>query len=155
MGRIRKPNGFNPEEYVWRNNDCYAYATNLKRPMDYIGDISGYKNKAHFSKEELIERLVSDMEKENVYVYETNFEQEPSDWEWKIAVFSVETSRKEKYDYHFMREDSNGRWSHKFRGEKPTDKDLDGIKIVDPRLATINKRYEYIFIGFFMLCPLC
>ena len=98
--------------------------------MDYIGCISGYKNKAHFSKEELIERLVSDMEKENVYVYETNYEQEPSDWEWKIAIFSVETSRKEKYDYHFMREDSNFYHVFKMLHVEHSDRVIEGLQLV-------------------------
>lgn len=94
------------------------------------------------------------MTEEDIYVREASYEETPSDWEWKICLFVVDTGNKEEYDYHFMREDKPRRWSHKFRGEKPKTTDLRGITITDPRLAEINKNYDYSFVGFFILCPL-
>lgn len=151
MGKIRKPNGLNPNN---RRLDCYAYACNLKKPQDYVGQIAGYENKYVFSKEEVIERLIADMLEEDVFVREASYEETPSDWEWKICLFVADTEAKEEYDYHFMREDKPRRWSHKYRGKKPTDKDIYGTTITDPRLAEVSLTYNYSFVAFFILCPL-
>lgn len=151
MVSIRKPNGLNPKN---RRLDCYAYACNLNKPQDYIGQIAGYEDKDVFSKEEVIERLIADMIEKDVYVREASYEETTSDWEWKICLFVVETEDEEEYDYHFMREDNPRRWSHKFRGKKPTDKDISGTTITDPRLAEVSLTYNYSFVGFFILCPL-
>ncbi len=151
MGSIRKPTGLNPKN---RRLDCYAYACNLNKPQDYIGQIAGYEDKDVFSKEEVIERLIADMIEKDVYVREASYEETTSDWEWKICLFVVETEDEEEYDYHFMREDTPRRWSHKFRGKKPTDKDISGTTITDPRLAEVSLTYNYSFVGFFILCPL-
>ena len=151
MGKIKKPNGLHPKK---RRLDCYAYACNLNKPQDYVGQIAGYEDKDVFSKEEVIERLIADMLEEDVYVREASYEETPSDWEWKICIFSVDTTDENEYDYHFLREDQPRRWSHKFRGKKPTDKDIYGATITDPRLAEVSLRYNYKFVGFFILCPL-
>lgn len=151
MGKIRKPNGLNPKN---RRLDCYAYACNLNKPQDYVGQIAGYEDKGVFSKQELVERFIADMLEKDIYVREASYEETPSDWEWKICLFVVDTDNEEEYDYHFMREDNTRRWSHKFRGKKPTDKDISGATISDPRLAEVSLTYNYSFEGFFILCPL-
>ena len=69
-------------------------------------------------------------------------------------MFIVNTTSKDDFDYHFMREDQPRRWSHKFRGQKPKTTDLCWVTITDPRLAQINAKYNYSFVGFFILCPL-
>ena len=107
MRSIKKPIGLTPTE---RRLDCYAYACNLNKPQDYIGQIAGYEDKDVFSKEEVIERLIADMTEEDIYVREASYEETPSDWEWKICLFVVDTGNKEEYDYHFMREDKPRRW---------------------------------------------
>jgi len=44
-------------------------------------------------------------------------------------------------DFHFMRKDSNGHWSHK-AGEAPaTNKDANGALITDPKTAPISGQY--------------
>lgn len=112
------------------------------------------EDKDVFSKEEVIERLIADMLEEDVYVREASYEETPSDWEWKICIFSVDTTDENEYDYHFLREDQPRRWSHKFRGQKPKTTDFEGITITDPRFAQINEKFNYSFVGFFILCPL-
>lgn len=151
MGKIKKPNGLHPKK---RRLDCYAYACNLNKPQDYVGQIAGYEDKDVFSKEEVIERLIADMLEEDVYVREASYEETPSDWEWKICIFSVDTTDENEYDYHFLREDQPRRWLHKFRGQKPKTTDFEGITITDPRFAQINEKFNYSFVGFFILCPL-
>lgn len=86
MGKIKKPNGLHPKK---RRLDCYAYACNLNKPQDYVGQIAGYEDKDVFSKEEVIERLIADMLEEDVYVREASYEETPSDWEWKICIFQL------------------------------------------------------------------
>ena len=70
------------------------------------------------------------------------------------------------YDYHWMRRDSDGNWSHKMDGLKATNKYKDKV-ITDPRKTTVNAvapvkingEYilinvgEYKFIGFMSYCP--
>lgn len=114
MGKIKKPNGLHPKK---RRLDCYAYACNLNKPQDYVGQIAGYEDKDVFSKEEVIERLIADMLEEDVYVREASYEETPSDWEWKICIFSVDTTDENEYDYHFLREDQPRRWSHNLEGK--------------------------------------
>ena len=80
MRSIKKPIGLTPTE---RRLDCYAYACNLNKPQDYIGQIAGYEDKDVFSKEEVIERLIADMTEEDIYVREASYEETPSDWEWR------------------------------------------------------------------------
>ena len=151
MSKIRKPNGLNSKNC---RLDCYAYACNLNKPQDYVGQIAGYEDKEFFSKEELVERLIADLMEEDIYVRQSSFEEITSDWEWKVCMFIVNTTSKDDFDYHFMREDQPRRWSHKFRRQKPKTTDLCGVTITDPRLAQINEKYNYSFVGFFILCPL-
>lgn len=74
MRSIKKPIGLTPTE---RRLDCYAYACNLNKPQDYIGQIAGYEDKDVFSKEEVIERLIADMTEEDIYVREASYEETP------------------------------------------------------------------------------
>lgn len=72
MRSIKKPIGLNPTE---RRLDCYAYACNLNKPQDYVGQIAGYEDKGIFSKKEVIERLIADMTEEDIYVREASYEE--------------------------------------------------------------------------------
>lgn len=51
----------------------------------------------------------------------------------KIALIIDESD-----DYHFLRQDSNGFWSHKPGAMNVVNKDAFGHKIKDPRLANYN-----------------
>ena len=51
----------------------------------------------------------------------------------KIALIIDESD-----DYHFLRQDSNGYWSHKPGARKVKNVDAFGHKIKDPRLANYN-----------------
>lgn len=55
-------------------------------------------------------------------------------------------------DYHFLRKDSNGLWSHK-AGEAPaTNLDADGKTISDPMAAKLSGRYTQL-CGYFQVQP--
>ena len=54
----------------------------------------------------------------------------------------------EAIDYHYVRQDSNGFWSHKFGALNVTDIDYSGKKIIDPQKADMA---AYRFIGYFLV----
>lgn len=53
-------------------------------------------------------------------------------------------------DYHWYRQDDNGRWSHKPDGGLATDKDTQGNLIDDPETA--NRGPYTTFCGYFCVC---
>jgi hypothetical protein len=53
-------------------------------------------------------------------------------------------------DYHWYRQDLNGRWSHKLGNSIPSERDHNGAFITNPRLAARNK--HTIFGGYFCTC---
>lgn len=69
---------------------------------------------------------------------------------YKVALFARPASGGDSdssaMDFHWMRQDSNGRWSHKPGSEKVTNKDQIGRLIENPELAKMGR---YRFIGYF------
>jgi hypothetical protein len=59
------------------------------------------------------------------------------------------TSKYDKTDYHFYRQDSNGLWSHKNSWRKATNKDAKGRLIRDPKKC--DRRNFTIFCGYFIV----
>ncbi len=53
-------------------------------------------------------------------------------------------------DFHWLRQDTDGNWSHKCGGTKATNLDNDGAVITDPRTANIK---PYTFVKFMGVCP--
>ena len=53
-------------------------------------------------------------------------------------------------DYHWYRQNDNGRWSHKRGNTKVTDKDASGKTIYDPEKA--DRGPYTIFCGYFCVC---
>ncbi len=66
---------------------------------------------------------------------------------YDIALFIVMNSRGDYEDYHWLRQDSNGKWSHK-RGLDPvTNTDASGNLINNPQVANMNyDGYQGVFI---------
>ena len=150
--KITKPERFNPKE--WKDfikHNCYLYAINCKsnREIEDVGEIAKIKTKPKYTDNELIERIFFDIQELGFSIRKSTYEEECNKNEWKIAVFS---SKSKEYDYHFMREDSHNRWSHKYRGELPSNKDLGARTIMDPRLADIRtQNIEYRFVAFLII----
>jgi hypothetical protein len=71
-----------------------------------------------------------------------------------LVVGFVQNGTDVSQDYHWYRQDSNGKWSHKPGGQKATNKDSGGNEITDPETCdkgTLNdgtKQYEN-FCGYF------
>lgn len=61
---------------------------------------------------------------------------------YKIAILNsaprVSHGRSRRYDFHFVRQNSNGMWSHKRGGTEITRKNARGEPIHDPRLASFD-----------------
>ena len=53
-------------------------------------------------------------------------------------------------DYHLIREDGPGRWSHKPGASKPTDRDFSGNLITDPSKADFN--YKEADLNYVNMC---
>lgn len=69
---------------------------------------------------------------------------------YKIALFvapgNPHSTREEHMDYHWVRQDADGTWSHKFGSQPVRNTDLAGRAITDPRRAAFG---NYRFVGFF------
>ena len=54
----------------------------------------------------------------------------------------------ENLDFHFLRQDSGGAWSHKLGANAPINVDNDGNAITDPRTANLGP-YQFVrFLGY-------
>ncbi len=147
----------NSKHTTWENietTNCYAYALNLDYPQSKIGEyaynvgaLSGKTLKDEFTYEELIEYLLRDLRFLKCQIKEIDPMEETEENSYKIAVFT-EDYRKlfDEFgysDYHFLREEETGIWTHKkgFKTE-PLFTDDDGNSIEDPSKCHI-KGYQY------------
>ena len=112
----------------WNNiNDtnCYAYALNLDLSCKEINDDRCFYNVGYISscykrileKEELINALINDMKKLGISIKEVDFNYILEENEWKIALFKtdvyVDDKGRKSTDFHFIRKNYDGYWSHK------------------------------------------
>lgn len=154
--RIHKPEGFCPTKWIdARENSCYFYAINymipLKENID-VGEIGGIRPELYYTDFELIRRLYADMKALHAEIRRSSLEEVAGIREWKIAMFNSQSHNFEEYDYHFMREERPGLWSHKFVNVLPDTRDNNDDIIVDPRYADLTgSEVKYEFVDFFML----
>lgn len=151
--QIQKPNGFHPKE--WKNRliyNCYMYAINYtgKNPKEDPGEFSGYQIKDSYTNFELRERIFNDCALLGLKIRDTTYDEEIKEGEWKIALFIKYSDDEDEipFDFHFLREDSHNRWSHKFKHDYPICTDYTHMTIIDPRLSDFD---SYEFVSFFML----
>lgn len=159
--RVSPLNGYEPRYNpdFWNKNykikdthNCFAYAFNINDkkqikkcikedcdiPFHQPGMVSGYPR---FSSEKpktcpnMMARLIGD----NPALKMTNFTDRCPLGMSKIALVVDQDE-----DYHFLRQDSNGLWSHKPGGRKVTNLDASGKHIYDPALANHNWKAENI-----------
>lgn len=131
--------------------NCYAYALNdaTGHPAGWAqepGEHSGY------------ERISSDTYN-NAIVNFTNRAQADGlipagkdagylEGHYRVALFLKRSNGKtgESYDFHWVREDYDGSWSQKLGHNAPTNRDMAGKIITDPRTANLG---DYNFVSFF------
>lgn len=111
---------------------CYPYAIELfTDEFLVVGEIIGKMCTSHVSDEKLISVLKEELEEIGYYdVAEIDVDKEIALEESKIYL----QRNQHTGFYHFLRQDEDGLWSHKFPNELPTRKDSAGYDIVDPEM---------------------
>ena len=137
---------------IKETHNCFSYAMNVfdKRQIAKCkglkscntsfhqpGSASGYSrfsNSRPKTCPNMLERIMGD----NPMTYITDFTTQCKENFSKIALIVDESD-----DYHFLRQDSNGYWSHKPGAQRVKRIDARGHKIWDPKLAN----YDYTTNG--------
>ena len=164
---------FNPNDFSAGEN-CYAYALNRQgqnREFNpgYIALQDG-KEYVHFDRlfQYEIDRLSNESYDAYVKKVKAHFESEAvrdglipieeqkgcaSGAGYFVAMVMKDHSHKQHtvrdIDYHWLRQNPDGTWSHKTPSTLPTNKDSDNNLIMDPRTANLGD-YKH-FVGFFFV----
>lgn len=120
--RIKTPPVFHPE--LWEGflkTSCYAYALNLKmNEFVLVGEFLGERCDQNMSNKKMIEVLKKEVEFLGFSIKEVGKEYIPKEKE-----FLIYFKRNQKLNgYHFLRQDTNKMWSHKFHLEYPSHADF-------------------------------
>lgn len=146
------PSLWNKTKPFLKTHNCYSYAMNVRDPKQIAkckgkkvcrapyhqpGEASGYEpfsNDHPKTCPNMIMRIFGD----NHEVTRVDFADKCPENYSKIALIIDQSD-----DYHFLRQDSNGYWSHKPGGSKVTNLDAYDHKIWNPKLAN----YDYVSLG--------
>lgn len=142
----RLPFDFAPDlwEEFW-NANCYEYLLNFRNSSETqlkVGSVINREFQPYQSDLELITILKDELSEIGFSMENSNNSDIVPDNKMKFFV-----SRSRCGDYHFYRLDSNGKWSHKFGFEKPTNLNFMGQEIILPELACSTDRS----VGYFLL----
>ena len=108
---------------------CYPYAIGLFiDKFLLVGDIIGDRCNEYVSDEKLIFTLKEELDEIGYNVSEISTSKEVRPEELKVYLQRNEHTG----FYHFLRQDEDGLWSHKYPHELPIRKDSYGYEIVDP-----------------------
>lgn len=137
------PPKYNPDEWEDKNFNCYLYA--MRACMNF--DFFGYKiapgfiseqiveSKPKFDKEYVLLHLKKDCEILGLNIVPSKIDEPIGANEYKIAVYVFEGR-----DYHFARQDSNGKWSEKDGWRKEIE------VLEDDEVAKDQGQYKFIGI---------
>lgn len=143
------PSLWNDRRDVRETHNCFSYALNVHDPKQiarcrgkkvceapypqpgFASGHEGFSNASPKTCPNMLARIFGD----NPVIKMTAFESQCPAGASKIALILDESD-----DYHFLRQDSNGSWSHKPGGTNVTNVDAFGHLIRDPRLACYNYR---------------
>ncbi len=124
------------------NAGCYQYAIGFyTNEYIIVGDIIGKRCKANESDDTLLYILKEELETLGYEVKEVDVEYQLKKGEIKIYLQRDEHTGY----YHFLRQDKNGIWSHKYPGEMPTTKDSNGEEITNPESMIEPPFYGWCF----------
>lgn len=134
-----EPNYWNVNTTIRYNNNCYNYSNNKRtdtfaQPGRYAGIINYTMSVAAVKSAALADGLV-----------ETTSSATSSEGKTKIALVVAPG-----VDYHWYRQDSNGRWSHKPGSTSATNLDNSGVTISNPETAN---RGAYTQFGGYFFTP--
>ena len=119
------PPQYNPDEWKGKEFNCYAYALRICVDLRAYynreivpGFLSIGKNAFYQeSPETMLKLFKQDCETLNLKVSETSLNEPLNENEYKVAVYACACGNYK--DFHFIRQDSNGNWSHKRGWLKP------------------------------------
>lgn len=154
------PDFWNNRYDVKETHNCFAYAFNINDktqmakcnnencdvPFHQPGMVSGYP-RFKSSKPKTCPNMMARILGDNPKVQMTRFEDKCPAGTSKIALI-VDGDE----DYHFLRQDSNGYWSHKPGGRKVTNLDASNKLIYDPALADFNYKNDGGHLNYDMFC---
>ena len=140
------PDFWNSHYNIKETHNCFAYAFNINDksqmikcdnencdiPFHQPGIASGYP-RFKSTKAKTCPNMMARILGDNPKVQMAKFQDKCPAGTSKIALI-VDGDE----DYHFLRQDSNGYWSHKPGGRKVTNVDASDKKIYDPALANFN-----------------
>lgn len=129
------PSEFYPDD--WKNHiisNCYCYALDLKLSDCFlIGDFINKRVTHQDSDDRILSVLVEELEALGFDVEEIETDTVCERYSQKIFL-----GRDSDGDYHFIRQDADGLWSHKASHFPPNRKDSGGFAILDPDMACTN-----------------
>ncbi len=145
-----EPNKWNNNYNIKDTHNCYAYALNkivsnrLGKPQPgYYSRFPHLKDK-DYACNVFLKRLKKDIP--SLYVTKFNGKCKKNYYKAFIAF----DPKKNDHDYHFYRQDSNGKWSHKPGRTNVVNTDADNKEIYNPLLANRDyKHYNYSTPCFF------
>ena len=145
------------EEEAWRLYDianCYSYALGVFEDIDYLrpGEIANMEYKPEYSDEEILERVMRDLEVLGLETTQSSLEEVIEDeYSWKIAIMNVETGEAHIfYDYHFLKQGKNQKWYHKQPYDQfPSRFDSRNKEIENPETATYS--FHYHLVGYLVV----
>ncbi len=131
------------------NFNCYAYALGLKTPNKYFnlrwdglniynpGTISQFKI-IIYDEKTLIESFLSDCDILGFDIINSTINDTISDNYFKVSIYLEENQDSFFRDFHFMRQNEDGTWSHM--------KSVGGIVtlVSDAELSKCNGNYNYL-----------
>lgn len=126
--REKFPLNYEPKEWeAYKEANCYPYAIGLKTNENFlIGDFIDCRMTRSCSIESILDVLQLELEA-------LGFEVEECETEDSIAKgFKIYLKFDAMHNYHFLRQDSDGLWSHKASGRLPNRNDTAGYEIEDP-----------------------
>ncbi len=128
--KIENSTEFNPNDWMpFLEASCYSYVLDLKEnKFLLVGELTGNTCVTYTPTEVLIGVLINELR--TVFNYDViivNLDFKVKEGERKIYFQRDRTG-----NYHFLREDKDGTWSHKYPGSLPTNLDEDGNVIKDP-----------------------
>lgn len=107
------------KNYAYSQENCYAYAlgSDFKEDpndSDYIFNIGAISGKEQYPRTyaEAEEAFMDDMKVLGIECRKCDMYEEVKNGEWKVLLF-FDLLYANLYDFHFIREDRDGLWSHK------------------------------------------
>ena len=155
------PKFWNTQYPIKETHNCFAYAFNINDkkqmkkcknmdcnvPFHQPGIAAGYP-KFKSSKPKTCPNMVARLLGDNPNVEMSTFNDKCPAGTSKIGLIIDENE-----DYHFLRQDSNGHWSHKPGARKVTNLDATNNLIYDPALANYNyKKNKNGYLNYDTFC---